>query len=306
MRNFNALIIASAVVALAAPALRSAAPAGPGIYRPRRRRELSRRLQRAVADFHKDGTIDVIANSLQAQELAWYENPGWEKRVITTQVQQVVKQAMDDIDGDGTGGRVPERLRDAAGEQPRPQMDREERRQPAPAVEDREDRRVSDRRITSSGPIRRRRQEELLNAPLLGRRAPRRLRPGQGPGVLVRTKDWKRHVVAADIPGNHPSGSPGRVGQRQARAVLVASFEGIALYRATGSGEAMKFEKTLLSPATSRRRRGSARAKSASAGRTASASLRGRAVAHGNEVVVIRRRAANGRAASLRQGDSGQ
>jgi len=30
--------------------------------------------------------------------------------------------------------------------------------------------------------------------------------------------------------------------------ILVASFEGIALYRATGRGDAMKFEKTLLSP----------------------------------------------------------
>ena len=29
---------------------------------------------------------------------------------------------------------------------------------------------------------------------------------------------------------------------------LVASFEGIALYRASGSGDAMKFEKQLLSP----------------------------------------------------------
>jgi FG-GAP repeat protein len=29
----------------------------------------------AIADFNKDGRPDVIANSLAASELAWYENP---------------------------------------------------------------------------------------------------------------------------------------------------------------------------------------------------------------------------------------
>ncbi len=60
--------------------------------------------------------------------------------------------------------------------------------------------------------------------------------------------DWKRHVVANDIPGiihrvRAVTWDPGRREQ-----FLVASFEGVALYRATGSGDAMKFEKQLLSP----------------------------------------------------------
>src|SRR5205809_7970271 len=54
----------------------------------------------AVADFNKDGKPDVIANSLAASELAWYENPSWARHVIAPE-QQIVNQAMADIDGDG-------------------------------------------------------------------------------------------------------------------------------------------------------------------------------------------------------------
>src|SRR5215467_3845986 len=52
----------------------------------------------ATADFNKDGKPDVIANSLAVSELAWYENPTWEKHVIAPQTTQIVNQAMADID----------------------------------------------------------------------------------------------------------------------------------------------------------------------------------------------------------------
>src|SRR5215467_6492503 len=55
----------------------------------------------SVADFNKDGKIDVIANSLQVPELAWYENPTWQRHVIVSEMPQIVNQAMADIDGDG-------------------------------------------------------------------------------------------------------------------------------------------------------------------------------------------------------------
>ena len=55
----------------------------------------------SVADFNKDGKIDVIANSLQVPELAWYENPTWQRHVIVSEMPQIVNQAMADVDGDG-------------------------------------------------------------------------------------------------------------------------------------------------------------------------------------------------------------
>ena len=47
----------------------------------------------AVADFNNDGRLDVMANSLGASEVAWYENPTWERHVIIEGVSSVVNQA---------------------------------------------------------------------------------------------------------------------------------------------------------------------------------------------------------------------
>ena len=94
------IAVASAVVVSAS--LRGAAPAGPvefvahdidGSFRGG--------YSVSLADFNKDGKIDVIANSLAQTDLAWYENPTWERHVIAPTTDRVVNQAMADIDGDG-------------------------------------------------------------------------------------------------------------------------------------------------------------------------------------------------------------
>src|SRR5207342_2463839 len=46
-----------------------------------------------IADFNNDGKLDVIANSLGVRELAWYENPTWERHVIVSDTMQIVNQA---------------------------------------------------------------------------------------------------------------------------------------------------------------------------------------------------------------------
>ena len=104
--TFKQLTLAvAATVPLAAPASlvgRSAPAVGPVQFRPH---DIDANFRGGyavnVADFNKDGRIDVIANSLQVQELAWYENPTWERHVIVPEMQSIVNQAMEDIDGDG-------------------------------------------------------------------------------------------------------------------------------------------------------------------------------------------------------------
>ena len=95
-------VTAAALIALAASALRGAAPAGPVDFVAH---DIDANFRGgysvSVADFNNDGKIDVIANSLQVQELGWYENPTWERHVIVTETQQIVNEAMADIDGDG-------------------------------------------------------------------------------------------------------------------------------------------------------------------------------------------------------------
>src|SRR5262245_34117508 len=92
----------AAAIVLAATALRGAAPAGPVEFAAH---DIDTNLRAgysvAVADFNKDGKPDVIANSLQVQELAWYENPTWTRHVVVAETQQIVNEAMADLDGDG-------------------------------------------------------------------------------------------------------------------------------------------------------------------------------------------------------------
>ena len=55
----------------------------------------------AVADFNNDGRLDVMANSLGVPEVAWYENPTWERHVIVEGRSSIVNQAIADLNGDG-------------------------------------------------------------------------------------------------------------------------------------------------------------------------------------------------------------
>ncbi len=203
-----------------------------------------------TADFNKDGRIDVIANSLQVQELAWYENPTWERNVIVADMQAIVNQAMADIDGDG----IPEIAFQSsfamqAANSPgynwiaRSQGDprkpwRTEKIDTFPTSHH-----VAWADLDGDG------KKELLNAPLIGEKS---LAPtyDQDKASLFwyDQKTWTRHVIAQDIPGIIHRVRPVNWDNDKREEFLVASFDGIALYKAAGSGGAMTFQKTLLSP----------------------------------------------------------
>src|SRR4051794_14611458 len=54
-----------------------------------------------VADVNGDGRPDVIG--LGGGTCAWFENPGWTKRIVTTpeQTPGIISSATADLDGDG-------------------------------------------------------------------------------------------------------------------------------------------------------------------------------------------------------------
>src|SRR5258707_1599792 len=54
-----------------------------------------------VADFNNDHRPDVIGMTERMTELAWYENPGWERHVMVKEMKGLVNMAAYDIDGDG-------------------------------------------------------------------------------------------------------------------------------------------------------------------------------------------------------------
>ncbi len=57
--------------------------------------------QLAVADLNTDGRKDLIAIDERSDEVAWFENPGWERHVLATGVARPINADCWDADGDG-------------------------------------------------------------------------------------------------------------------------------------------------------------------------------------------------------------
>jgi FG-GAP-like repeat/FG-GAP repeat len=241
--------VAGAIV-VGAAALRGAGPAGPVEFAAH---DIDGNFRGgysvSVADFNKDGKIDVISNSLQATELAWYENPSWARHVIVAETQQIVNQAMTDLDGDG----IPEiAFQSAFAMQPANSaglnwIARHNADVTQPWKVEKIDAFPTSHHIAwadldGDG------KKELLNAPLIGPTGAAPTYDQDKASVFwYSPSDWKRHLVANDIPGIIHRVRPVVWDGGRREQFLVASFEGIALYRASGTGNGMTFEKQLLS-----------------------------------------------------------
>jgi hypothetical protein len=203
-----------------------------------------------TADFNNDGKVDVIANSLGVRELAWYENPTWQRHVVVADTGQIVNQAPFDLNGDGIPelafqssfamqAAKSEGVNWIARSQGAGQPWKAERFDAFPTSHH-----IIWADLDGDG------KKELINAPLIGAGS---LAPtydqDKAPVFWYSQQDHfaKRHVVTTDIPGiiHRVRAVTWDSGTRE--QLLVASFEGIVMYRATGSGDNMKFEKVLLS-----------------------------------------------------------
>lgn len=203
----------------------------------------------AAADFNKDGKPDVMANSLSVNEVAWYENPSWTRHVVVADARQVVNQAIYDVDKDGIPevafqsgfAMVPgksEGLNWIARHQGDPRQPwKVEKVDAFPTSHH-----VAWADFDGDG------ADELVNAPLIG---PNGLAPtydqDKVPVFWYSPKDWARHTITSDIPGIIHRVRVAKWDGNNRDQLFVASFEGIAVYRASGSGANMKFEKQLLS-----------------------------------------------------------
>jgi aldos-2-ulose dehydratase/isomerase family protein/FG-GAP repeat protein len=206
-----------------------------------------------VADINHDGKPDVIGLTQRITELAWYENPSWERHVFVRDMAGLVNLAAADIDGDG----IPEIALEnefsmvAAKSQGlvwllRHQGDPRElwKAEKVDAITTSHHAAWAD--LDGDG------KKELINAPLIGAKA---LAPKYEDHVQLLyypvpknlQGEWKRHVIDDQLYGvlhrvRVVKWEPGKRDQ-----LLTASFDGITLHRATGKGEKMRWENVRLS-----------------------------------------------------------
>lgn len=57
--------------------------------------------QVVAADLNRDGRPDLIALASGMKEVVWFENPGWERHVLATGLDQPINLAAGDLDGAG-------------------------------------------------------------------------------------------------------------------------------------------------------------------------------------------------------------
>jgi len=201
-----------------------------------------------VTDINKDGKPDVIGLTSRITELAWYQNPNWERHVMVRDLTGLVNMAAHDIDGDG----IPELAIETefsmvAAKSPGVVSILEHDGDPrGPWKSRRVDALVTSHHLgwadlDGDG------KKELINAPLIG---PKGAAPTYDqdvvPLVFYRTADWKRQTIDDGIHGVLHRLRVVRWEGGRREQILTASFDGIKLHSARGSGDKLRWENRLL------------------------------------------------------------
>lgn len=203
-----------------------------------------------VIDVNKDGKPDVIGVSQRVPELAWYENPTWERHVMADGFAAIVNVAAADIDGDG----IPEiALESGFAMSPasseglvwivRHDGDPRQRWKTEQIDNFPTSHHIAWADIDGDG------KKELINAPLVGAKsAAPTYDQDRAPLFFYRQGDWKRQTITNDVNGIIHRVRPVLWEEGRRQDLLVASFDGITLWRARRAGNDLKWESQQLSP----------------------------------------------------------
>lgn len=206
-----------------------------------------------VVDMNKDGRPDLFGLTSRLRELAWYENPTWERHVLVEGMAGLVNLAASDLDRDG----IPEIAVQnefsmvAARSRGLVWLLRHEGdpRKPWSAIQVDElttSHHVAWADVDGDG------RKELINAPLIGAKA---LAPKYEDRVSLVyyyvpadwRGPWKRRVIDDRLNGVlHRARVVEWDGDRR-EEILTAGFDGIVLHRAVGAGDSLVWNNTLLS-----------------------------------------------------------
>jgi hypothetical protein len=208
-----------------------------------------------VADLNKDGKPDIIGISQQIPDLTWYENPTWTPHVIVKDMRGQVNLAIHDIDGDG----IPELALENgfAMQQDRSpgyvwllahQGDPRELWKATKVDEFPTSHHIAWADVDGDG------KKELINAPLVGATNKGPKYEGPTPLFFYRVpKDWsgpwKRETITENLSGiTHRVRVANWSGKGKRDDLLLATFEGVLLYSASGKGDKLKWDRKVIVP----------------------------------------------------------
>jgi hypothetical protein len=204
----------------------------------------------AAVDINHDGKLDVVGVSQRVPEMAWYENPSWERHVMAEGFAGIVNFAASDLDGDG----VPEiAFENSFTMSPKTSEGlvwvMKHKGDPRQMWETQQIDKFPTSHHLAWADVDGDGKKELINAPLIGAKGePPTYDQDKAPIFLYGQKDWKRQVITESISGIIHRVRTVRWDNNRRDQLLVASFEGITLYRASGSGTSLTWSPELLSP----------------------------------------------------------
>jgi hypothetical protein len=206
-----------------------------------------------VTDLNQDGRPDVIGLTSRITELAWYENPGWQRHVLVKDMTGLVNMAAADIDGDG----IPELAVESGFSMVAAQSEglvwllrhQGDPREPWKATKIdalTTSHHIAWADVDGDG------KKELINAPLIGPRAVAPKYEDHVPLVFYRvpadlTGPWKRRLIDDQIYGVLHRVRVVHWNRGRREQLLTASFDGITLHEASGKGDNLRWENKLLS-----------------------------------------------------------
>lgn len=206
-----------------------------------------------VSDINHDGKLDVMGITSRIKELAWYENPTWERHVLAKDMNGLVNMAAYDVDGDGIPEvAVQNEFSMIAAKSPGHVWIYKHDGSPANVWKGRQ----IDALITSHhvawADVDGDGKKEMINAPLIGSKA---LAPKYEDHVSLvyyltpsnLEGEWKRQTIDEKIYGVLHRVRPVKWTPGKRDQLLAASFDGIALYEPSGAAGNIQWKKTTLS-----------------------------------------------------------
>jgi len=202
-----------------------------------------------TADINHDGKPDVIGLTQQRPELAWYENPGWERHVFVTDMPAPVNMAAADIDGDGipevaleTGFSMVAAKSEGLVWLLNHNGDPEGLWKATKIDAVTTSHHIAWADIDGDG------KKELINAPLIGANA---LAPRYEDKVSLfyyRPGEWNRLLIDDQLYGILHRVRPVKWNDGPREQLLTTGFDGIVLHSATGRGDKLQWKHEKLSP----------------------------------------------------------